>query len=211
MNIQELMLVVKNVLTPDECQSIINEFERKKIKAVKEANTPAFGEEIIPSNYRSVELDNRSSNYNLITSKMNFCLQTWVDYLREKNKFHIFGLKINLKFPHRVRILKYSKNEFINPHSDFSTGTFASVTLNLNDDYTGGKFVFMNGLFEAELGRGDAVIFPADYFWVHEITPVIEGNRYSVNSFILSHPLDFCDKIRTNMLEYNEPGIFDIK
>jgi hypothetical protein len=38
------------------------------------------------------------------------------------------------------------------------------------------------------LEKGDAVIFPANPFFIHEVTEVTEGRRYSVNSFLTSLP-----------------------
>jgi hypothetical protein len=38
------------------------------------------------------------------------------------------------------------------------------------------------------LKAGEAMIWPADYFWVHEVEPVITGVRYSTNSFLMSIP-----------------------
>ena len=80
--------------------------------------------------------------------------------------------------------MKYSLGAEIHPHSDHDPGTYGSISFNLNDNYEGGVFTFFNGNYSVELKKGDALIFPADYFWVHEVTPVTKGVRYSLNSFL---------------------------
>jgi predicted 2-oxoglutarate/Fe(II)-dependent dioxygenase YbiX len=84
--------------------------------------------------------------------------------------------------------MKYETGAEIHPHSDHAPGTYGSISFNLNDNYEGGEFKFFNGNYTIPLNKGDALIFPADYFWVHEVTKVTKGERYSINSFIRSHP-----------------------
>jgi predicted 2-oxoglutarate/Fe(II)-dependent dioxygenase YbiX len=93
-------------------------------------------------------------------------------------------------------LLKYSTGASIHPHIDWGPFIHASCTFNLNDNYNGGEFAFFNGQHTITLGKGDALIFPADSFWVHEVKPVTEGIRYSTNSFITSLP----DDIQRNLL-----------
>lgn len=185
MRLQDLILVVKNVLTPEECVSIIKEYERRRITAGSETSKNVDHKAIETSNYTVVPLPKSSPVYDLITDKMSLSLQAWANHLRSFNRFHTDLLVKQLNYPHAVRIMKYKKGQFIHPHTDWSPFTYASVTLNLNRDYEGGRFLFMKGLFEAELSQGDALVFPADTFWVHEVTEITEGVRYSVNSFIM--------------------------
>ena len=65
----------------------------------------------------------------------------------------------------------------------------ASCTIALNDEYEGGDFTFWNGKHTVKLKQGDAMIWPADPFWVHEVTAVTKGCRYATNTFIQSLPL----------------------
>jgi predicted 2-oxoglutarate/Fe(II)-dependent dioxygenase YbiX len=179
------MLVIKNVLTPEECSSIIKEYERRRITAGIETSKNVDHKQVETSNYTVVTLPLTSPVYNLIIDKMSLGLQAWVDHLRSFGCFHTDVLVKNLKHPHAVRIMKYQQGQFIHPHTDWSPFVYASITLNLNRDYKGGRFLFMKGLFEAELDQGDVLVFPADPFWVHEVTAITEGVRYSVNSFVM--------------------------
>lgn len=49
--------------------------------------------------------------------------------------------------------------------------------------------------------KGDALIFPANSFFVHEVTEVTKGSRYSVNSFLTSIPLNNIDEIKNYVNE----------
>ena len=86
--------------------------------------------------------------------------------------------------------MKYETGAKIHPHTDHIPNIYGSITFNLNNDYEGGEFKFFNGNYTVSLNKGDALIFPADYFWVHEIPPVTKGVRYSLNSFLIRHPYD---------------------
>ena len=86
--------------------------------------------------------------------------------------------------------MKYETGARIHPHSDHDPGIYGSISFNLNDNYEGGEFKFFNGNYTIPLSKGDALIFPADYFWVHEVTTVTKGIRYSTNGFLTSYPSD---------------------
>lgn len=201
MNIFDLILVIKNHLSDEECQALINEYERKRITATKEQSYHIYEDKVIESNFKRVEVIENSPNYELVRSKTEQALTQWLDYLESKKLFSVPALRSVLRYPYNFRILKYDVGSYIHPHTDWDHFNYASVTLNLNDDYTGGEFSFMNGKHVLKLEKGDALIFPADHFWVHEVYPVTTGNRYSVNTFISSiHKSD-----RNKMFNY----IFD--
>ena len=111
-------------------------------------------------------------------------------------------------YSHMYRLLKYDTGAKIHPHTDHDPFVYGSCTFNLNDDYTGGDFSFWNGKHKIKLGKGDALIFPADHFWVHEVLPIESGLRYSTNSFLQKIP----DSLKENVfdyLKYNNSTTFD--
>ena len=85
-----------------------------------------------------------------------------------------------------IRILKYSKGEQIIDHLDIDPHIRASCTLNLNEEYTGGEFIFFSNKHVETFKTGDAMIFPAEPIWVHGTKPIINGERYSINCFLKS-------------------------
>lgn len=190
--------IVKNFLTIEQCNSLITEYEKRKNESHTERSTHAFLDKNLEIAFRVVWLKPNTKNFDLIHNKTEQFINEWIDYLHSLNCFFPKYLKRNLKYSHRYRILKYKKGDYIHPHSDWDNFTHASVTFNLNDDYEGGEFVFFNGKHVVKLGKGDAIIFPADCFWVHEVKPILSGERYSINSFICSLPY----KIRESMLDH---------
>lgn len=112
------------------------------------------------------------------------------DYHRYLDKFEAFHTlhRSAMTYSHMYRLLKYEVGAKIHPHIDHSPFVYGSCTFNLNDDYEGGQFAFFRGKHKVDLRRGDAMIWPADYFWVHEVEPITRGTRYSTNSFLQSIP-----------------------
>jgi predicted 2-oxoglutarate/Fe(II)-dependent dioxygenase YbiX len=187
MNICDIALVIKNHLNDDECQQLIKEYERKKITAIHERSFDSYEEKTKVSTFKKVNIPETNRHYDLIKSKTADALKIWLDYLQSKNMFSVAVLRNNLQYTtNDFRILKYDVGNFIHPHTDWYHFTHASVSLNLNDEYTGGDFVFMNGERTISLEKGDALVFPANFYWVHETTPILTGSRYTVNSFISS-------------------------
>lgn len=55
------------------------------------------------------------------------------------------------------------------------------------------------------------MIWPADYFWVHEVEEITKGVRYSTNSFLQRIPNDLRNKVdefvskELSINEYEQP------
>jgi hypothetical protein len=185
MNICDIALVIKNHLNDDECQQLIKEYERKKITAIQEQSFDSYEEKVKTSAFKRVIIKETSRHYDLIKNKTEDALKLWLDYLQNKNMFSVAVLRNNLRYTYDdFRILKYDVGSFIHPHTDWDHFNHASVSLNLNNEYTGGEFVFMNGERLISLEKGDALVFPANFYWVHETKPILTGTRYTVNSFM---------------------------
>jgi hypothetical protein len=187
-DLTKLALKIPNFLTHEECDRLIEEFKQREDESNLEhsldykTNTHKF------SSFQVVPLKPATPNFKLIKDKTKLAIDKWIEYLDQPKYFFTHQLKKNLRFSHNYRIMKYGVGADIHPHSDHAPGTYGSISFNLNDGYTGGEFKFFNGKHTIPLGKGDALIFPADFFWVHEVTPVITGERYSINSFIRNHP-----------------------
>jgi len=197
MNLFDLLYHRSNFLTPEECNFFINEYEKQKILATTESSLHALDDKKYKSSFKRIELNSKSDSYVLAFEKIESALQLWINYLEQFKSFYTLTLKRRLNYPHKIRVLKYENGQFIHPHIDYSDYSYASVVLNLNDDYEGGEFCFFNKKYTLKLKQGDAIIFPADCFWVHEVTPVTKKARYSINSFIKSIPY-------TNFLDVEE-------
>ena len=120
------------------------------------------------------------------------------DYTDTFGAFHV-ARRGSMLFPHRYRLMKYEKGSWIHPHVDHDTGIYGSCTINLNTDYEGGTFAFWGGLHKVKLGLGDVMIWPADYFWVHEVEEITAGTRYSANCFLCREPMHLPEECKYNI------------
>ena len=193
-DITKLALKIPNFLTHEECDGLILEFEQRKDESTSESSLDYKTNKSKQSTFKVVSLKPYTNNFNFIKYKSKQATEIWVDYLTKPNLFFTTQLKQNLKFSHNYRIMKYETGAQIHPHSDHEPGIYGSISFNLNNNYKGGKFKFFNGNHTISLDKGDALVFPADYFWVHEVTPVTKGVRYSINSFLTKYPITSMDQ-----------------
>ena len=54
----------------------------------------------------------------------------------------------------------------------------------LNDNYDGGDFVFFGGKYKVPPKAGSAVVFPSNFCFPHAVTPVTNGDRHAVITWI---------------------------
>jgi hypothetical protein len=54
----------------------------------------------------------------------------------------------------------------------------------LNTDYDGGDFVFFNGQHKIPPKAGSAVVFPSNFCFPHAVTPVTNGDRHAIITWI---------------------------
>lgn len=186
----DLIFVVKNAITELQCDSLINEYELRSANAVQESCIHAVTNKMTTSTFKRVELIPGTENFSVVHNRTNKIIEEWIHYLDSFKSFHTTALKKSLRFSHIHRLMKYEEGGWIHPHVDWEEMIHASCTISLNNDYEGGEFKFWNGSHTVKLEKGDAMIFPADPFWVHEVTPITKGVRYSTNTFIQSLPLN---------------------
>ena len=54
----------------------------------------------------------------------------------------------------------------------------------LNEDYDGGDFVFFGGDYKILPKTGSAIVFPSNFCFPHAVTPVTNGDRHAVITWI---------------------------
>jgi predicted 2-oxoglutarate/Fe(II)-dependent dioxygenase YbiX len=187
----DLLLHIPNYMSKRDCDTLIKYYQKNETKngSFYEASMTPDGEHK-QSSFTCIEIcDPNSIELQLLKYSVHDIIKKYNDYLKTFTSFHTTSLKFgSYNYVHKYRILKYSEGASIHPHSDHSPYGYGSCTINLNEDYEGGAFSFFNGKHEINLKRGDAIIFPADHFWVHEVKPIISGERFSFNSFLNKIP-----------------------
>jgi hypothetical protein len=59
-----------------------------------------------------------------------------------------------------------------------------SLIFGLNDEYTGGILRFPRQNAEIKLRAGEAIVFPSNYTHPHEVTPVVDGVRKTIVTWL---------------------------
>ena len=200
-NIQDIILRVPNMLSGGECDALIEYHKANEDQYESEYCPDANTGENTYSSFKMITLESYTEEHDIVHRAMTSMIEKWQTHLEGFDAFHVPLLSTRLNYSHKYRLLKYDVGNKIHPHTDFSDYTYASCTFNLNDDYEGGVFSFWNGQHNIELKKGDGMIWPADYFWVHEVTPITEGSRYSTNSFIRSIDSELHDETNTTIYD----------
>ena len=84
-------------------------------------------------------------------------------------------------------LLRYNPGGKYVEHTDHFKEKPRSLTIifNLNDDYEGGELTFWGRTKIYKLKKGDAIVFPSNFMYPHEIMPVISGTRYPMITWML--------------------------
>ena len=188
------LLYRQNGLVPkDKCKYFINIFEKYKNKSFFEGSTKYTEEknnQRVVDNFKCLnlsklyEIKEIKEAADLASFYISLMILNYTNFLKVNISKFITDKYINMTS--NIRILKYSVGEQIIDHLDVDPFIRASCTLNLNEDYTGGEFIFFSGKHVETFKTGDSMIFPAEPIWIHGTKPILSGTRYSINCFLKS-------------------------
>lgn len=191
LKIKDLIYRQNNLVPKDTCKYFIDIFKKHEEKAQLERSikfTEKNNNECVVDNFKCLNL---SQLYQINEIKDAADLASFYISLMILNYTNFLKINISkfitnrfIKKTSNIRILKYSVGEQIIDHVDVSPTIRASCTLNLNEEYTGGEFVFFSEKHIETFKTGDAMIFPAEPIWIHGTKPIISGERYSINCFL---------------------------
>lgn len=160
-----MLLIEKNIFSPDECEKIIN-------MTLENAKLWYYGDR----SYTSFDFFLRHEN-------------TWV-YDRFSNFFTSETGIIIKELKKNIHFHKYVEGDKFDLHNDDMRGRVYGVGLVLNDNFEGGDFVFYNPE-KVVLSKqvGNAYIF--DVRINHQIKIITSGIRYSMLWFLGKNNLEF--------------------
>ena len=92
----------------------------------------------------------------------------------------------------RLKFIRYSTDQAMRAHCDHIYDLFdgkrkgvpiLTIIGVLNDNYEGGELIMLEDK-KIDTKQGDLLIFPSNFLYPHEITPVTKGVRYSYISWV---------------------------
>jgi len=179
-NINDYIVVIKNALTYPLCDAILDEFKNSDewvdtVVGRGDLNKKIRNCETIYTSYPHIIQNNKKVRLKIdkyLMVSANECIN-----------------KYNAKFPHckieedsGYELLKYPEGCFYIQHTDSFKARPRAVSCSfiLNDDFEGGEFAFFDRELKYKLEKGDAIMFPSNFMYPHEIMPVTKGTRYSI-------------------------------
>jgi predicted 2-oxoglutarate/Fe(II)-dependent dioxygenase YbiX len=170
--------VVHNAIPLELCDDILKEYENE------EWQTATVGKGRIKTDQRNCKVIGISMPAMI---KKNLQARSKLDYDIFQNVSKLMSVYSNafevfLEYDTGYELLKYEEGGYFCKHVDESPNNNRTVScsLMLNDDYEGGTFAFFDGELKYDLKKGDALIFPSNYLYPHEVMPITKGTRYSI-------------------------------
>jgi predicted 2-oxoglutarate/Fe(II)-dependent dioxygenase YbiX len=183
--LKDYIYIVKDALSHKVCDEILNEFKSS--------------DEWVDTVIDRGTINKNTRNCQTIIISYPYVIQKNKD-VRHKLDNAIFDgaskciKEYNTKFSHckieedsGYELLKYIEGCFYVEHTDSFKARPRAVSCSfiLNDDFEGGEFAFFNKELKYKLEKGNALLFPSNFMYPHEVTPVTKGTRYSIVTWFI--------------------------
>jgi hypothetical protein len=182
--LKEYILEVKKVIPKVLCEKIIHYFDNNYSDALT-TNSDNPDKNTRNCLTRSV-LETRTFGEKICSNAIKEKIFQCVNHYKDKH-----GVDIN-KIS-QLDILKYEANEYkagFNFHYDFGPTCHQrhlSISISLNNEYEGGEFVFNTSSDQLVIPQniGDAVIFPSNFMFPHQVNKITKGIRYALIAWVI--------------------------
>jgi hypothetical protein len=183
--LSDFIVVIRGLASQEKCNEIINLYkdhelidwasttngmnlDHRKVKQLWVSSQP-----VTSAGEKFVDAD--KDIFNIMKKAKDIYAETLV---KKRNISHIPQINSDEGY----QFLHYSEGYYFKQHVDNFPGAarVLTCTLNLNSDYDGGLFRFLSGEFDVSLGAGDAVVFPSNFMFPHEVTEITSGDRFSI-------------------------------
>jgi predicted 2-oxoglutarate/Fe(II)-dependent dioxygenase YbiX len=178
-NLKDYIYVVKNAIDNQTCDEILNEFINSDewVDSITGGgiNKKVRNCQTIVISFPHVIQKNNEVRHSLDLQIFNSAAKCIKEY--------------NKKFPHckieedsGYELLKYPEGCFYVEHTDSFKASPRAVSCSfiLNNNFEGGEFAFFDRELKYKLEKGDALMFPSNFMYPHEVMPVTKGTRYSI-------------------------------
>jgi predicted 2-oxoglutarate/Fe(II)-dependent dioxygenase YbiX len=157
------------MFTKEECENIIT-----MAKSIDIESSKNYFEDV-NIKYNTYNID-RNNNTNWIFKRM-------LEYFTKTT-----GIKITKQLD-MLHVHNYKKGDVFRKHKDNLYPTqIHNIGVCLNDDYDGGEFILHEPYEILPKKQGEIYTFPS--LRIHEVKEILEGERWSIISFLHIHHLD---------------------
>lgn len=185
--LKKFIHVIDNVFSEELCDKILNEYrecEHWQNAQIGDKNNPVntdvrnckiisiSSQEIINYNH-----DFRKQLDNEIFGSVSYAVAKYSEIHPD------FFIDVDTGY----ELLRYDEGNFYKKHTDSFKEQQRSIScsIQLNDNYDGGEFVFFGGEVVIKAPAGSAVLFPSNFMFPHEIMAVTKGTRYSIITWLV--------------------------
>ena len=181
---KDFILEVRKIIPSNVCKKIISYYNEESMSSAKIVS----GEDKTIRNCQIKHIQHPDSfGKKLINNYINKVVWTICDeYIKKHGHFNYSKIT-------QLDFLKYEKNNFdtgYKYHVDFGetcSQRHLSISINLNNDFTGGEFVFdlKEGQVQYPQNEGDAIAFPSNFMFPHQVNSIKSGTRYALIAWVI--------------------------
>jgi hypothetical protein len=185
-NLEIYIYIVKNALSQGLCDEILDEFkssdewEITTVGSAGELKKDIRNCETIGISFPHIIQKNNEIRHKLDSAIFEGASKCIKEY---KTRFSHCEIEEDSGY----ELLKYHEGGFYIEHTDSFKARPRAVSCSfiLNDDFEGGEFAFFNRELKYKLEKGDALLFPSNFMYPHEVMPVTKGTRYSIITWFI--------------------------
>lgn len=185
LKLEDFIVVLPNAIDNKLCDEIVKTFEKSK-EWDNAACGPDSGYHPEVRNCNIIDITHpKSEKFNTkkrqkIDAKLFDAVSSSVRTYIEKHPRLSF-----INSDEGYQLMRYKVGERVTNHIDVGNRDHRVLTcsIQLNDSFKGGEWIFF-GDTKIKVNKGDAVLFPSNFCFDHEVTEITEGIRYSVLTFL---------------------------
>jgi|TARA_X000001388_G_C2233095_1_gene124035 predicted 2-oxoglutarate/Fe(II)-dependent dioxygenase YbiX len=179
---QKYILEIKKLIPQTFCKKIISYFDNDYEDARTVGGIDKNTRNCLARNILETKTFGEVICLNAVKEKIHDCVN---HYKKEHS--------LDIKKISQLDILKYEKNNHqagYKFHMDFGptvTERHLSISICLNNEYEGGEFVFdlPSGHHAVPQNVGDAVVFPSNFMFPHQVNKITKGTRYALIGWVV--------------------------
>ena len=184
-NLKNYICIIKNALNVNLCNEILDEFKNSNEWQDATVGTGQLEKDVRKCQILGMSLLHVIQKNNEVRRKLdNSVFDGASKCIQEYNKKFS---ECKIEQDSGYQLLKYSEGGFYKQHTDSYKLHPRSVSCSfmLNEDFEGGEFAFFDRELKYKLEKGDAILFPSNFMYPHEIMPVTKGTRYSIITWFI--------------------------